>query len=141
MPVGSPTICHSIQYLQSHLSCSARYPRCANTVRQISRDLLVFGRESVIFHAFSMPHSRPSTGSLGCTADCMSVKSVCFTGSTSAQLFLVMLSFSQGGCMVDCQGINQTSATRGLFFTYSQATVFSTRYFSTWICCCPLNRQ
>jgi len=85
MPVGSPTICHSIQYLQSHLSCSARYPRCANTVRQISRDLLVFGRESVIFHAFSVPHSRPSTGSLGCTADCMSVKSVSFTGSTSAQ--------------------------------------------------------
>lgn len=64
-PVGSPTICHPIQDSQSHLSCSVRYPRCANTVRQILRDLLLFGIVSVIFHMFLLPHSRPSTGHWG----------------------------------------------------------------------------
>lgn len=138
MPVGSPTICHPIQDSQSHLSCSVRYPRCANTVRQILRDLLLFGIVSSSTCSYCLTQGLALVTGVHCRLHVSEISLFHWQHFCS-----VMprdgLSFSQGDCMVVCQGINQTSATRGLFFTYSQATVFSIRYFSIWICCCPLN--
>lgn len=142
IPLGYPTVCHLTQCYQSDLRWSEGIPWHADVVRKILREVLVIQRDGIVLQIFSLFNLKAMHWVTGTQQNLRVSEMGLFRWQQFTSVMLGdMKCCPQQGRLYGRLPRNKPNQCnhRRLFFTYSQATAFSTRYFCTLICYCPLN--